>query len=427
MSKKVWVVTGILFVGAGAGVAGYTYYMYKKGKKGQCSLNVDCPVPFSTCVKGTCLLPECSADKDCPTNKACDRGKCVARAACKNNADCPVGPNGPTVCKAGQCIVPEPECSVKDDCPSNKVCSALHQCVDCNVDGDCPLGPTGMGSKCTANKCIAPLTCAVDADCSDRSTHCDQGSGLCVAGRQKACTEVTNYADCDTTNGEMCFNGFCTLSACNGSDPSECGLSKKCVDKTCRVDHSTCTTDAECLSGSFCDTTTFKTTTGHCQANNRAPCAMDPNCRFQTFTGLMPPLEYYQNSKNYLLAPGVGSEDNAMDMCTYGGFYGYMTYGGANSGNSIMFFKTPLPPDVYIIEPTGGTEDPKKYFLNVRQPAKHGTWGPTPDMSQCGCGQIMERQCLDTTNGSCFGPSKFQCSDRDCFSYSRFDGVNIKQ
>jgi len=172
---------------------------------------------------------ECKYHSHCSADQVCDlaTNKCIAKTGCTSDAACSDGLfcNGEERCAAGVCTSGAAPCSglcdeIGDrcvacfndsDCPTGKICSAEHSCVDrpvCEVDADCDDAAYCNGAeRCQAGACLAgtPPPCPA---------RCDE-----VADR---CVECLNEDDC--ASGELCSaQGECVASEAPVTPPAPSG------------------------------------------------------------------------------------------------------------------------------------------------------------------------------------------------------------
>ena len=262
--------------------------------------------------------PSCTGNKSCAPGQVCTAIGCTTTCSPQNNgAECEKG----DTCQNGFCAPPgkDPgpakECTTKADCEDGKTCNA-GTCESCGGnDGPCPCETTtdcSGGLTCVAGACTAPQnTCKYSSECADDKVCAD---GQCLASCESApcgdgftcekgvCkptpggpTGCTADAQCTDPAASKCVSGGCVKS-CTGD--AECGTGKYCNQGACVVDTrpapAKCTADAECggtasipqkcLAG-FCKYTC--TSDQYCRTidNRIGYCAKDGVCRTASEAG----------------------------------------------------------------------------------------------------------------------------------------------
>ena len=146
-----------------------------------------------TCTRGTCTASASCAGVTCPAGQSCVGGTCVAGciagSACTPSVACATGISS---CDGGMTCVPSGSVAAGTACGTDKVCSPQGSCVDCAAGVACDAGVCFVGSvacatgasQCQAtgvrapgSVCGAALVCAPDAGC----VACNSGAG-CDAG-----------------------------------------------------------------------------------------------------------------------------------------------------------------------------------------------------------------------------------------------------
>ena len=130
---------------------------------------------------GSGYNPDCTVDADCTgttecTAGMCDAGTCVYDGSPLEGEDC--GTEG--TCTAGECVEPEPECSLDSECDDGNECTA-----DACLEGSCSFDAAAQSGE----------------DCGTNGGTCD-GAGTCV--EPPGSCDGVNCAD-----GEFCFVGTC--------------------------------------------------------------------------------------------------------------------------------------------------------------------------------------------------------------------------
>jgi len=203
----------------------------------------------------------CATNADCATGNYCSSGnQCVAKKT-----------NGQTCGNAGEC---QSGFCVNGYC-CNSACSS--SCDACNVTGNlgtCTVnsaGSTGAPScapyVCNGLNAACPSSCTTTADCTS-GNYCN--GTQCVATKPNGTTCGTAI-ECQSG---FCVDGYCCNSACNGGC-NACNLSgtlglcsvmgpgsigsPTCAPYVCdgmfQTCPTSCTSDANCASGNYCNGT----------------------------------------------------------------------------------------------------------------------------------------------------------------------------
>ena len=178
------------------------------------------------------------------------------------DADVPTGEeplaNGRACMHGGQCY--------SSFCVDGVCCNAecTGACVSCKVtgsEGACMSVPAGEDPR---DQCAesAPATCGLDGTCD--------GAGACrryVAGSECApgsCTGATETA----------------ASTCDGNGTCKAGGTRSCAPQTCQNGScgTACTSDAQCLTGFFCEATSCRPKRALAAACDKASDCMSNNC-----------------------------------------------------------------------------------------------------------------------------------------------------
>ena len=202
---------------------------------------------------GICVVDDvlsCNADQQCRRGQHCDYsdvtnaivaapGVCVddvVDQGCESDADC----NG------GIC---ELSCQGDPTCPECDVCFFVGTCIDtdCTTDGDC-----GDNQFCDVGQLAPPAP-----ECDVDGANCDVplGTGVC---RDIVIIEARCTSDDECGNGRFCDFGTDPNDALRPApcDPAiGCDPVAPAPEGSCRdiVVVSTCSTDADCGGGEFCD------------------------------------------------------------------------------------------------------------------------------------------------------------------------------
>jgi hypothetical protein len=208
---------------------------------------------------------------------------------CKLNSDC--GTSGTCVFGTGTVGSCHKPCSSDTDCSGSlPACNTTSgACVQCTATNKTQCVGTKPNCDTGNSVCVAgPTGCATDADCASDShgTVCDVAKatcGTCNATNTAGCTGTKPFCDvalandaCVGCNGD---DGSGATYACAASTPfcAASGACGKCASATdCATGHAgpycntttgvcsnTCTTDAECGAGKWCNNVTAA---GTCQA-----------------------------------------------------------------------------------------------------------------------------------------------------------------
>jgi hypothetical protein len=212
--------------------------------------------------QGTCPTT-CLSATDCST-----RGYCAADGTCQPKQAPGGACNGPDACLSGFCV---------DGFCCNSACNDA--CDACNAPGNvgtCSPVAAGVAGKtscgaylCDGSAISCPTTCEANAGCV-AADYCDANSH-CVPRltNGNACTDV---GQCASGN---CVDGFCCNAACNDGCDVCAKLLGASADGTCtsaiggtagnplctpylcdgssNVCPTTCTSDAACVAGDFCN------------------------------------------------------------------------------------------------------------------------------------------------------------------------------
>jgi hypothetical protein len=274
--------------GGGNGQGGATQFDFQQGVwtyqafGNTCAGDADCE--GGSCRDGFCCDQKCGACRRCDApspggtcqpyagavGTGTEHDTCTGANACD--------PSGTCKLKPGQACAAGPEC-VSGACVDGVCCStACNQaCAVCNATpGTCTAAPKGSSGRgtcgvyaCNGAALTCPATCASDVDCAAggycNGTTCaaTQGPGAtCARDRQCAggacrdgvcCNSACNGAceACTTAKGASA-NGTCTTLAAT-TKPAACGgYACSGASSACAT---TCTSDAGCATGFWCDGT----------------------------------------------------------------------------------------------------------------------------------------------------------------------------
>ncbi|MBT9555487.1 MAG: PPC domain-containing protein, partial [Myxococcales bacterium] len=257
-----------------------------------------------TCVDATTCRTACTESSHCRGGYYCDLGTCSPLrpngAPCTSATQCSANYcEGGICCSSGECCLAVSDCTAvgcKDASCSNNTCTYANNTAQCAAGscggannmtftspkicaaGTCPVSTTQTGCSganvckqywcdpvdgCLSANKAATTECAA-ASCTGTklttASRCD-GAGLCVSGSTADCPN--GYACSDT--GTTCRTG-CTLD-------SHCASTRICMGGACvapLADGSTCTGNAQCLSG-YCGN-------GLCCAPGGQCCSTSSQC-----------------------------------------------------------------------------------------------------------------------------------------------------
>jgi len=229
--------------------------LYSIGDRGDtCVTSADCTAGATTpCVDGVCCNTTCTGQ--C---QACDNVGSVG--TCSNtNGTAPHGSRTACtspylVCKAGACTT---TCTADSDCVATAYCTTGGTCAYKKPNGNaCTLA-----KECTTGNCVDGYCCNVA--CGGKCQACDIGTSL------GTCTTVTSGQP-HGSRGACDGTGACQAS-CDGTSATACGpypnTSTSCAGPTCASD--------PLAPGRFATTPTrFCNGTGGCLAASPASCSV---------------------------------------------------------------------------------------------------------------------------------------------------------
>lgn len=261
---------------------------------------------------------ENKAAETCGTSGLCNgAGQCAfwdseqvcAEARCMGNSFVPA-----QKCSgAGQCQEASPNqcgdyaCTAegcKKDCTSQTDCVAGVQCVGNKCGGKLAPGEKcTMASDCSTNFCVDDVCCGSACGgtceaCSNAKTGGSNGECLAIPpskGAQMECA-TQSAASCGTTGrcdgarkcefhaagtdcaGQMCAGGMYTAARkCDGNGTCSTANTTSCAPGTCDAStqqcKATCSMDAQCAAGAYCEGGTCKT-----KKANAAMCGRKEEC-----------------------------------------------------------------------------------------------------------------------------------------------------
>ena len=232
---------------------------------GNAGQNPPCSPYVCDGVSGSCPT-SCTGDAQCAANAYCGGdASCRARRAqgqsCNLTADCLVA--GCRECASGNCV---------DAYCCNSACNGA--CDVCNsTPGTCTNVAQGAAGNppcspyvCTGSSGSCPNTCSNDAGCATgyycSGTTCVPKLALgttCSTGNQCISGFCTDSVCCDLSCGATCqaCNLAGRLGQCNYLPPGSAGRSPGCGTYVCSglsaSCPSSCTTDAACSTGNYCN------------------------------------------------------------------------------------------------------------------------------------------------------------------------------
>jgi hypothetical protein len=190
--------------------------------------------PF-VCVNGSCPST-CAQDSDCVSGAWCDQGTCVLKSS---NGACTT-PRGCTtnVCTDGFCC----DAPCQGQCEACDVPGATGSCVP--VSGAPHASRAPCAGAAAGDPCSATVCDGLDSDRASCAGHVGQdvacGAASCTGGKATAAGSCNGAGGCKTPDPVPCGAYACGATACKTS----------------------CTTDADCASGSKCDVGTSKCVNG---------------------------------------------------------------------------------------------------------------------------------------------------------------------
>jgi hypothetical protein len=219
--------------------------------------------PSGTCKKVNGQL--CAAGSECATG-FCVNNVCCAASSCSAGQTC--APGGTCKKSNGQTCAAASECA-STYCVDGTCCDSTctEQCMACSADlkqdakadGVCNFAKTGTDPR---SSCVpGALECSEDGEC-DGSGNCR----LAVFG-----TSCSTGASClgSFAKGQICDGGGVCIDDSTGIDcaPFACKTGTGCTNP--------CTSDADCVTGHFCDAA------GSCEPTTGLgePCAADNECQ----------------------------------------------------------------------------------------------------------------------------------------------------
>lgn len=265
---------------------------------GQCADRTECGAGL-VCRNNSCCPPpaRCQSINDCPANRPeCNgaTGECFGGDSCTNDNECANKPG----CEGGACFCDQPGAGQPGECRARP--------DECQNDQDCYANGMYDGKFCSVQAsprlCLPAPNCTSDAQCSSSGLVCDLNAGSPSNGRCVNGTPCPNGNECNPTT-QVCTGGVCAAKNCINT-PNFCMANETCDQATgacVPVQMGNCTTDTQCQSGFYCNTTTNMCTAGCrdssecsggvCDANHRCvqptgsvcgPCTTNNDCPMGT-------------------------------------------------------------------------------------------------------------------------------------------------
>lgn len=132
---------------------------------------------------------------------------------CSQAGDCGNG----YICVNNQCLTPE--CSSSSDCPLEKYCNDVFQCVSgCTLNSDCLTGDLCIDKRCTNQDCRnAELDCEI-------GEYCNPNSGMCYEDSFEHCG-LCSFSEWESgiNGGECIADRVNESSSCNWNDVNQSG------------------------------------------------------------------------------------------------------------------------------------------------------------------------------------------------------------
>jgi len=260
----------------------------------ECFVDANCDDGLFCNGAETCVGNECVAGDDpCFADQFCDEDDdvcldCVEDADCDDADLCTIDS-----CVDGECAYGQVVCEDGFECdPDTGECVEIPE-PECLVDGDCD-----DGDLCTDDACVDGECVFTDVVCPEGET-CDELTGECVG----ECVVALDCDDGDLCTEDVCDDGMCQNNAidhddglfCNGvetcdpdtgdtvdgPDPCTAGT-QRCEEDTDEcIDLTTCTVDADCDDGVFCngeETCDLTDPAAGVCAPGTDPCLPDETC-----------------------------------------------------------------------------------------------------------------------------------------------------
>ncbi len=263
------------------------------------SLVPECPEGYAS-QGDTCV---CATDQACPTGMRCEEGVCE----CHDSSCCPAGheyaeESQSCVCRDSSCCpvshvwredVARCECGDQECCPTGYAFDERAGACRCSSDTCCPVGfafdPRDNRCVCASDACCPvghvfdpvrkDCLCAKDSCCPPGHTYNPEvracvctSDACCPAGYKKD----PRTDRCVCTGDAACGAGnFCDpeSGSCRCRDNSGCTSGQYCNRFGFCQGLGSCTTNADCPSATFCDTTTDR-------CIPEGPCTLDEHCPF---------------------------------------------------------------------------------------------------------------------------------------------------
>ena len=263
------------------------------------------------CAGGVCvpgILVNCDDKNACTTDSCTVLGGCVHQnnsAPCSDDNACTKS----DVCTSGDCKPGAAlNCNDGNGCTADS-CSQVSGCANVPLGLSCSDGSAcTQGDKCVAGQCVAgaAVTCDDKTPCTTDSCHvvkgcvfvdntlaCTDGdsctvgdicgSGLCVPGKAKNCSDANPCTDDSCVNGQGCKSIANSAPCSDGNlctDPDVCANSKCSAGKPVVCDDgNSCTTDS-CAALAGCQ---VSSSSGACDDGDG--CTSSDFCKNSVCTG----------------------------------------------------------------------------------------------------------------------------------------------
>ncbi len=181
-----------------------------------------CADKFVGCAEKPDSVVECPADNDtqcalnlCQTGTGlCELTPVQDGTGCDDGSQCTVS----DACDAGVCVGETLDCDDANVCTDDS-CDVAAGCINAPNSGACDDGAScTIGDHCEAGTCVFDQT--TDCDDGDPCTQddCDEAGQCLPPSPIDGCCQIDD--DCETLDGEVCFQFACCAGDCGGK---ECG------------------------------------------------------------------------------------------------------------------------------------------------------------------------------------------------------------
>jgi hypothetical protein len=204
----------------------------------------------------------CSSDTNCATGFYCSGGFCVGGQV--QGASCSSATHSGRDCASGYCV--DGYCC-NSACESSGLASSA--CMSCSrIPGTCSAAPAGSSGSpacsgnltCNGSSNTCPATCAADTDCAS-GFYCNGTSCVSKGANGSGCSRTAQCSSGYCVGGVCCSAGctggcnICSTGTCmvlnSGQTGSGCG--GYLCNGTSAICPGSCTSDANCASGYFCN------------------------------------------------------------------------------------------------------------------------------------------------------------------------------